>query len=154
MDGAKKVKLFGEEVAVNAEIEQLPGKSGHADKAGLLDWINGFEKKPDMVFVNHGEDEVTESYANCLVAEHGFKAYAPFSGTVYDLKNNVFVECPEGVRIEKKTAKQERNEAVFARLMDAVKALETAAKNCGSMPNKEIAKFTNQVNAIIDKMKK
>ena len=45
-DGAKEVKLFGETIAVRAEVTWLPGVSGHADKNGLLHWISGFEKKP------------------------------------------------------------------------------------------------------------
>ena len=43
-DGAKKVKLLGEEIQVNAEVDVLPGVSGHADKAGLISWLNGFEE--------------------------------------------------------------------------------------------------------------
>ncbi len=154
VDGAKKVKLFGEDVAVNAEIGMLPGKSGHADKAGLIEWICDFGKKPEMVFVNHGEDQVTDNYAQCLMEEYGFKAYAPYSGTVFDLKNNVFVECPEGIRIEKKTAKQERNDSVYQRLVEAAAKLSEAVAGAGSMANKDIAKFTNQIYAIVDKLKK
>lgn len=45
-DGAKKVKLFGEEIQVRAEIAALPGKSGHADRDGLTAWLNGFVQKP------------------------------------------------------------------------------------------------------------
>ena len=49
-EGATEVKLFGEEIQVNAHIEQLDGISGHADKNMLLDWLKGFEKKPRTVF--------------------------------------------------------------------------------------------------------
>ena len=55
-DGEKHVKLFGEDIEVNCEIGFLPGKSGHADRDGLTAWLAGFEKKPKLVFVNHGED--------------------------------------------------------------------------------------------------
>ena len=62
-EGTKKVKLFGEEIEVNAEICYLAGISGHADKNGLLKWIRSFEKKPQMVFVNHGEDSSCMNFA-------------------------------------------------------------------------------------------
>ena len=57
VDGAKKVKLFGETIQVAASIEQLAGKSGHADNNGLLRWVSSFDPKPEHVFVVHGDDE-------------------------------------------------------------------------------------------------
>lgn len=56
VEGAQKVKLFGEEIEVRAEIRVLAGVSGHADKDSLLTWISAFEQKPRQVFVVHGED--------------------------------------------------------------------------------------------------
>lgn len=49
VEGAKEIKLFGEPIQVSAEIAQLPGTSGHADREGLVKWINSFEKKPQKV---------------------------------------------------------------------------------------------------------
>lgn len=46
VDGVKEMRLFGETVDVNAQIRVLTGISGHADKNGLIDWIEGFETKP------------------------------------------------------------------------------------------------------------
>ena len=67
-DGAKHVTLFNEDISVQAEIGFLPGKSGHADRDGLLRWITAFDPKPAMVFVNHGDDAAMKSYAN--LAQH------------------------------------------------------------------------------------
>ena len=64
IEGAESVKLFGENITVNARIEVLKGISGHADMNGLLDWIRGFEKIPDRVMVVHGEDTVTDHLQN------------------------------------------------------------------------------------------
>ena len=61
-NGAKSVKLFGEDIAVNAEIAMLHGTSGHADKEGLLNWLAGFREKPKMVFVNHGDDSSCKAF--------------------------------------------------------------------------------------------
>ena len=58
VEGAKEVKLFGEEIEIHAEIAVLTGISGHADNEGLIRWISAFEKKPKCVFVIHGEDLV------------------------------------------------------------------------------------------------
>ena len=46
VEGAKEVKLFGEPIEVRASVKSMKGLSGHADKAGLVNWINAFQKKP------------------------------------------------------------------------------------------------------------
>ena len=59
LEGAKSVKMFGEEIAVNAEIENFHGLSSHADRDHLLEWISNFKApKPQHVFVVHGDREV------------------------------------------------------------------------------------------------
>lgn len=55
--GERIVKIFNEEIAVNAEVRYLDAFSGHADQNGLLNWIEHMEKKPKNIFVVHGEDE-------------------------------------------------------------------------------------------------
>ena len=154
-DGAKSVKLFGEEVAVNAEIEYLHSISGHADKQGLLNWISGFAQKPRLVFVNHGEDAVCESFRKCLEEEHGFRAVAPYSGTCFDLITGEPVKMTEGIRIEKPGAKRDpRAVAVFARLTSAASRLAAAAERCEGMSNKDLARFADQIEQLISKMEK
>ena len=68
-------QAFGETVEVNAKIESLKGISGHADRNGLLDWLSGFENTPQHVFVVHGEDQVTDTFAEAitesLAGRHG-----------------------------------------------------------------------------------
>lgn len=55
LEGAKSVKLFGEEIAVNARIVNFKGLSSHADRTHLLDWIGRFSPAPKQVFVVHGD---------------------------------------------------------------------------------------------------
>ena len=69
IEGADEVRLFGETVQVNAQIRQMSGLSGHADRDGLLTWIRHFDPKPKHVFVNHGEDLVADHFARTLTAE-------------------------------------------------------------------------------------
>ncbi|MEG1008805.1 MAG: MBL fold metallo-hydrolase RNA specificity domain-containing protein [Clostridia bacterium] len=55
MSGEKLVKIFGEEIAVNAEVRYLDAFSGHADRDGLLNWVNVMKNKPKNIFLVHGE---------------------------------------------------------------------------------------------------
>ncbi len=83
LDGATKVKLFGEEITVNARIEAIDGFSGHADKAGLLSWIGSIAKKPKKVFIVHGEQEVMNEFAQTLNDEFGLQSIIPARGDSY-----------------------------------------------------------------------
>ncbi|MBQ9939380.1 MAG: MBL fold metallo-hydrolase [Oscillospiraceae bacterium] len=150
-DGAKKVKLFGDEVKVNAEIGLLPGISGHADKQGLLNWVNSFDKKPKQVFVNHGEKEACEEFARCLSEEHGLKADAPFSGTEYDLIAGEYTNITQGVVLKKKAAKPQ--DTAFEKLVAAAERLLRVAKECKGLTNKSLNRFSSQIDSLIDKMK-
>ena len=57
VNGAKTVKIFGEEIAVNARIEYIEGYSGHADQEWLMNFIYSFIQKPKHIFLVHGEPE-------------------------------------------------------------------------------------------------
>lgn len=156
-DGAKSVKLFNDDVAVNARIEYLPGVSGHADKQGLLDWIAGFEPGIRKIFVNHGDEGACEEFARCLREEHGFDAMAPYSGTEFDLAAGEFVRLTEGIRVRKeKTVSPARRRAddAYRRLMDAVNRLVLAARDCEGMATKELARLTGMVVSLTEKMRK
>lgn len=154
LDGAKEVKLFGEPITVEAEIFSMPGISGHADKEGLLEWINGFEKKPSMVFVNHGEDEVAEGFAKLLHDDYSLNAVTPYSGTSYDLMTGTVVSQTEGIRIEKKDGQRPhdvRASKVFSRLVAACEKLLRVAKSCEGMSNKDLGRFADQVEQLAEK---
>ena len=147
IDGKKEVKLFGEPIEVRAKIAQLAGMSGHADKNGLLEWINGFEKKPEMVFVVHGEDSVTTAFAGCLKHEYGFSSYAPYSGTEFDLATGQFIYEAEPVAVKKHIIVSN----IFNRLMAAGQRLLAVIKKNEGLANKDMAKFADQINALADK---
>ncbi len=76
LDGNKKVKIFGDEIQVKASIESIDGFSGHADKAGLLEWIGHFPTSVEKVFVMHGEEEVSKVFASELILL-GYDAVVP-----------------------------------------------------------------------------
>jgi metallo-beta-lactamase family protein len=80
VDGAKRVRLLGEDVAVRADLYTLGGLSAHADRSALLAWLGHFRSKPRQVFVVHGEDTVATGFAADLQAQLGWNATAPTSG--------------------------------------------------------------------------
>ena len=69
VDRATKVRLFGEEVPVRASIHTIGGLSAHADQAGLLDWLRGFQSPPKSIFVVHGEPEASAVLAQTIREE-------------------------------------------------------------------------------------
>ena len=148
VEGAKEVKLFGETIDVKAEILTLKGLSGHADKNGLLEWINAFKKKPDKVFVVHGEDSVTVNFSECLKIEHGQRAYAPYSGTIFNLATGTFEYEASPVPVEKKTRPAS---GVYARLLAAAQRLLAIVKKSDGLANKDMGKFADQILSICDK---
>lgn len=150
LEGAAEMKLFGETVDVNARIMTLEGMSGHADKNGLIEWIQSFEKKPDRVFIVHGEDSVTMSFVDCLQDEYGFAAYAPYSGTQFDLAANRFL-YEAGPVLAKKKVKTAAPSGVYGRLLAAGQRLMGVIKRCEGMANKDLAKFADQINSLCDK---
>ena len=152
VDGTKSVKLFNEEIRVNAEILTLPGVSGHADRQGLLDWVHGIEPRPQQIFVNHGDPDASEAFA-ALLKDEGCRAYAPYSGAQYDLLLGQFLSMPEGRPIQKKGRARAAN-PVFARLLAAAERLLAAAKACEGRANKELARYADQIEKLAEKMEK
>lgn len=150
-DGAGKVKLFGEDIKVNAEICYLPGKSGHADKAGLLKWIQAFSPKPQTVFVNHGDPDACEDYAACLRDEYGFNTLAPYSGTSFDMLTGQVVELTEGIPVTKKPAREKRSTTAMENLLSAAYALVDVCKALRGAPNKELGKFAGEIRSLAAK---
>ena len=110
-DGEKKVKVFSEDIEVNAEVLELPGISGHADSEGLMRWIASIQN-PSKVFITHGEDTVCEIFAARVKEELGYDTYAPYSGTIFNLASGeleyeaparpIVTETTETLAVEKK----------------------------------------------------
>jgi metallo-beta-lactamase family protein len=148
IEGAKEVRLFGETVDVRATIQQLAGLSGHADKGGLIEWIEAFEEKPQRVFVVHGEDTTCNLFSECLKIEHGIRAYAPYSGTRVDLITNTIEYEAAPVPVKKRT---KAVSDVFARLLAAGQRLIAVIYKNEGRANKDLAKFADQINALADK---
>ena len=148
-EGATSVKLFGEPIEVRAEIKVLEGLSGHADKNGLLEWMKGFKEKPSKVFVVHGDDTVTETFTQTLHDELGMDAYAPYSGTVFDIASGEFEYTAAPKRLAETKART--GNTVFDRLIAAGQRLMGVIRKNEHLANKDMAKFADQVNSLSDK---
>ena len=77
VDGAKTVRLFGEEIAVKAHIHTLGGFSAHADQKGLIDWLSHVENPRLEVFINHGEEKTSLGLSQLVNARFHFKTSVP-----------------------------------------------------------------------------
>lgn len=122
-EGAKKVRLFDEDIEVKAEIRMLRAISGHADKSGLEKWAHSFSPRPTRYFICHGEEAVAEGFASEL-ASQGLITSIPYNGDVWDLALNALVR--EGRPKLAVKAKREEAAVVPAHVAEADSKLQSA----------------------------
>lgn len=151
LEGADSVRLFGEDIAVYARIAALRGISGHADRDGMLAWLGSMEGRPRQVFVNHGEDGVTDSFAQTIQSTLGIPAAAPYSADEYDLSTGECTAKGIIVKATKVSDGRRRSNAIFERLLAAGKRLLRVIEASRGLSNKTLAQFADQVNALCEK---
>ena len=107
VNGAKKVKIFGEEIAVNARVEYIEGYSGHADQEWLMNFVYSFrEQRPKHIFLVHGEEESQEVLKHKIEEEINIPVSIPEYGETYELNdtptviNKIIVNKPISIRSE------------------------------------------------------
>ncbi|MBQ1399441.1 MAG: MBL fold metallo-hydrolase [Lachnospiraceae bacterium] len=122
IEGAREVKLFGDTIAVKAQIHNLEGFSGHADRDGLYAWLSGFEREPGEIFLVHGEPDAKRDFAayvkahkgwNCIVV-NGFGEYDLSGGTGFSPRQSrpgIAAEEPVRRTAEKTAERTARNAA-------------------------------------------
>ena len=91
VSGEKKVKIFGEEIAVNARIEYIEGYSGHADQEWLLNFVYSFITKPKHIFLVHGELEGQKVLKEKIQQTIEIPVTIPDYGENYNLEETVKV---------------------------------------------------------------
>jgi len=149
IEGARKVKLFGETVRVAAEIKQLPGISGHADVNGLMEWakaISGVKK----FFINHGDDVSTMSFAQRLRDELGADAYAPYSGAEFDIGEGVITVDAAAMPIPKKAVNTSNMSAAYSDLIAASDRLSRMIKLSDGRTNADMRKLAEAINRLCE----
>ena len=147
LEGAKSVKLFGEEIAVNARIVNFKGLSSHADRDHLLAWAKHYAPKPRHIFVVHGEASVTEIFAQKL-RDAGLSAHAAEYEEVYDLSADRMLSA--GVPLPPKPVSASGSPA-YRKLEAAGQDLMEAIRHNKGGTNKDLAQFEKELMALIQK---
>ena len=147
LEGARSVKLFGEEIAVNARIVNFKGLSSHADRDHLLAWARHYAPKPRHIFVVHGEASVTEIFAQKL-RDAGLSAHAAEYEEVYDLAADRMLSA--GVPLPPKPVSASGSPA-YRKLESAGQDLMEAIRHNKGGTNKDLAQFEKELMALIQK---
>ena len=146
-----------EEAGIKARV--LPGISGHADREGLLAWMAGFKEKPKKVFVVHGNDATVDVFGKLLNSELGLDTYGPYSGTVWDLTENVCLKETQGVPVEARegdggqSAGGKRARTVYSHLEEAQRELQALVESSRGWANKDLKKLSAQIMDLVNKWK-
>ena len=148
LDGIRSVKLFGEEIAVQAEIVNFKGLSSHADRDHLLEWAQSFENVTHY-FIVHGDREVAPYFADSL-KRLGLSAHAPQYTEVYDL-----VTCRKiaaGYLPERKVhTPAGKVSPTYQRLVATGKLLQEVILRSKGRANRDLGKFADQLKQLIDR---
>jgi metallo-beta-lactamase family protein len=150
LDGAKSVKLFGEEISVQAQIINFKGMSSHADRDHLLQWVGHFSPTPTQVFVVHGDAPVADLFAGSL-NERGIPAHAPLYEEVYDLVSNTMLARGIVLEAKPKSGGASAGSPAYVRLLDVSKELEALISRSRGRPNKDLAKLADQLRRVMEK---
>ena len=164
VDGEKDVRIYQEDIHVEAEIVELQDVSAHADRDGLIHWLTDNPEKPKNVFVVHGEDSVAENFAKQLQNDCGYEASAPYSGYVFDLLYNRYESTEEPDRVlsteEKKEEirkDQEREQDTYSQnryyneLMEKGQKLIRLIEKRKNAKNNELKKFLKEVDKLVSR---
>jgi metallo-beta-lactamase family protein len=155
LDGAEKVGIYGDEIAVSADIYNFTGLSAHADRDGLIKWISSFSRKPDKVFITHGEDSICDEFTDTL-NDMGFQAVAPIYGSSYDLKSGmqITIDADEGKEVLHAGKSGPAEPAAYAKLLGAGRKLSEVISKKRVEDNKKLEKFAEEIIEITHKWDK
>lgn len=134
-DGATKVKLLGEEVAVKAEIHSIDGFSAHADQQDLINWISSFKKKPKKIFIVHGEEESSIPFAKLINEELSIQTIIPNMGYAFEVENDV-LKAYSGELLEP----VQRKENILKELQEVYDQFEGLVQNTDKFIDDKILK--------------
>ena len=93
MDGEKRVKIFGEDITVKAQIRSIEGFSSHADKNDLINWVGALSQTLKKIFIVHGEEEASMELAQALQEKYGVDTVVPERGQAFQI-------TPDEVRVD------------------------------------------------------
>ena len=138
VDGAKAVKVFGEEIGINAKVQYIEAFSGHADQKGLIKFVESFKKRPTQIFLVHGDEDAQIELSNQLRDNVDIPIEIPMRGDVYEVSD---------YRIAKAGELKSPNEYKFIRL-ELLQRMENLKDELGDMTsylNDDLKKETSDV---------
>ncbi len=164
LDGVDSVRLFGEDIQIRAEIRRIESFSSHADKNSLLNWIGDVDPSV-QIFINHGEDQVTEDFAMEAARLTGKPAVAPYSGEVWDLAECSLIHKEPVVPVIRKEASPDSSSgtgykvtestakanAAYRELRETGDSLMDLIERSQGDSNKELKAFAEELNELIRK---
>lgn len=151
VDGADKVKIFGEEISVNARVEYIEGYSGHADQEWLLNFVYSFIKKPRHIFLVHGEEESEEVLKGLIERNTQIPVTIPSFGEKYEVADIPKLE--ERVEYSKKLEDQYLRLQILEKLDKIKDDINTMSQN---VKNEKLMKESSdeEIEKLNDKVKK
>jgi len=148
VSGEKKVKIFGEEIAINARIEYIEGYSGHADQEWLLNFIYSFIYKPKHIFLVHGEPEGQKMLKNKILETTDIPVTIPEYGEDYELN--------EKMNVVSKVDMFDKHRFLRLEVIDRLETLKEELEEMGDIIREDIFdedKKDEDIIAINDKIK-
>lgn len=151
VDGADKVKIFGEEISVNARVEYIEGYSGHADQEWLLNFVYSFIRKPKHIFLVHGEEESEEVLKGLIEKNTQIPVTIPSFGEKYEVADIPKLE--ERVEYSKKLEDQYLRLQILEKLDKIKDDINTMTQN---VKNEKLMKENSdeEIEKLNDKVKK
>ncbi len=147
VEGASEVTLFGEKISVKAQIHNLQGFSGHADKNGLMTWLGGFQQPPKQIFLVHGEMDAKDDFAASVKSELGYDPIVVRGNSEYVLEKDEIVNIEQAMAeaVDDETiAKTKSNLADIERRLEDIVATAKLAVDADIDPEK-MARINNIV---------
>ena len=150
VEGAKKVKIFGEEIAVNARIEYIEGYSGHADQEWLMNFIYSFIQKPKHIFLVHGEPDGQIALKDKILEETNIPVTIPSLGETYNLDETIDLVSKIDVKDKYKYVRLEIIERLET-LKEEIEDMESVIKEeklTENAQDEEIAKLSDKIKQL------
>ena len=150
VEGAQEVTLFGEKIKVNAQIHNLEGFSGHADRDGLLEWLGGFRQQPKHIFLVHGENDSKEDFAKTVKEQLGYEPVVVHGNSEYVLEENEIVSmrqtAEDDMDAEAANAARSTLTGIHRRIEDILYNANLAID--GKMPHDKLIKINNIIQEL------
>ena len=156
IDGAKNVKIFGEEIAVNARVEYIEGYSGHADQEWLLNFIYSFHNPPKHIFLVHGEEEGQEVLKDKIEETAKIPVTIPNYGEMYDITSDSPILLNEAQARKYNATGKMKLELIndIIRLKDSISHIEKDVKANNITDDKEMKILSLRLQNIEEQIRK